>query len=747
MSLASGVGATHLLAEFVALMASVSDERRAMQVAAEHAASAAEAEVCAVLRDGDVVSVGFPRRECPADLMRELAQSGARQAHLPGVGDCHLAVATMSGEVSGHLLLARLQDPFGPDEISLLRATARVLSLSLTMMETLAAERRLREHSDRQAAENARLLRELEARQALVEALRRIEAAIARRDPLREILDTITEAGHALLHGQTSTLRLLAGPDSDDLRLAAMAGATESELGRRVTRIAAPLTDAAMSHRRLVAVDDGSGELPAAAATMACPVMENDVVVGALTVARAPGQAPFTDGDREALLALADHAGMAVTDAAAVRAVHEAQLDPLTGLPNRVMFTNRLEQALLEAHDQGETAGVLFIDLDRFKPVNDSLGHAAGDALLAEVARRLRSCLRDGDTSSRLGGDEFAVLLPGSTVMESVAVAERVSGQIRSPFEVMGNLVHVSASIGVAVSTPGQDAAQVLHDADIAMYRAKKLGEGELQVYVPEMHADLLNRMQLETDLSTALVHRQLVTRYSAVVDLSSGSLAAVAVAPYWQHPQRGLLAPEEFLALSAKTDVGGRIERWLLAQGCRELAAWRRSGGADVGLHLRLEAHQLTDERFRAAAQNVLGLSGLTPGDLTFEVSARVLADEAEKVAAHVARWQRDGFRIAVREFGSAPFALADLCGVAPDLVKIDVGGTTPLLSADGCRRLVAAARQFSDVVVAQDVGSQEEVAELVAGGCTYGQGGFLGPPMSTEELASRFPAPVATG
>ncbi|MEV4636441.1 diguanylate cyclase [Actinoplanes sp. NPDC049548] len=742
MSLASGVGATHLLAEFVALMASVSDERRAMQVAAEHAASAAEAEVCAVLRDGEVVSVGFPRRECPADLMRELAQSGVRRAHLPGVGECHLAVATMSGEVSGHLLLARLQDPFSPDEISLLRATARVLSLSLTMMETLAAERRLREHSDQQAAENARLLRELEARQALVEALRRIEAAIARRDPLREVLDTITEAGHLLLHAQTSALRLLAAPDSDDLRLAAVAGATETELGRRVARSAAPLTDAAMSHRRLVGVDDGSNELPGTAATMSCPVMENDVVVGALTIGRASGQAPFTEGDREALLALADHAGMAVTDAAAVRAVHEAQLDPLTGLPNRAMFTGRLEQALLDAHDRGETAGVLFIDLDRFKPVNDSLGHAAGDALLTEVARRLRSCLRDGDTSSRLGGDEFAVLLPGADVADAVAVAERVSGQIRSPFEVLGNLVHVSASIGVAVSTAGQDAAQVLHDADIAMYRAKKLGEGETQVYVPEMHADMLNRLQLETDLSTALVHRQLVTRYSPVIDLASGSVAAVTVAPYWQHPQRGLLAPEEFLALSAKTEVGGRIERWLLAQGCRELAAWRKAGGTTAGLHLRLEAHQLTDERFRAAAQNVLGLNGLTPGDLTFEVSAQVLADEAEKVSAHIARWQRDGFKIAVRDFGSAPFALADLCGVAPDLVKIDLAGSTPALPPEARRRLIAAARQFSDVVVAQVVGTKEQIPELIAGGCRYGEGGVLSSPVSAADLAREFPA-----
>ncbi|BCJ54249.1 hypothetical protein Asp14428_57240 [Actinoplanes sp. NBRC 14428] len=744
MRMASGVGATHLLAEFVALMASVSDERRAMQVAAEHAASAAEAEVCAVLRDDDVVSVGFPRRQCPTGLVRELAQSGARRAQLPGVGDCHLAVATMSGEVSGHLLLARLQDPFSPDEISLLRATARVLSLSLTMMETLTAERRLREHSDRQAAENARLVRELEARQALVESLRRIEGAIARRDPLREILDTITEAGHLLLHGRTSTLRLLAAPDSEDLRLAASAGATESELGMRVPRSAAPLTDAAMSHRRLVALDDGSGELPGAAATMACPVVENDTVVGALTVGRTAGQPPFTDADREALLALADHAGMAVTDAAAVRAVHEAQLDPLTGLPNRVMFTGRLEQSLLEGHDRGETVGVLFIDLDRFKPVNDSLGHAAGDELLAEVARRLRSCLRDGDTSSRLGGDEFAVLLPAAGLADAVAVAERISGQIRAPFEVLGNLVHVNASIGVAVSTAGQDAAQVLHDADVAMYRSKKLGEGHLQVYVPEMHADMLNRVQLETDLSTALVHRRLVTRYAPVVDLASGEVVAVAAAPYWEHPQRGLLAPADFLPLAAETAVGGRIQRWLLAQGCRELAAWRHTGVTGLGLHLQLDAHQLVDERFRAGAQNVLGLNGLAPADVTFEVSARVLADEAEKVAAHVARWQRDGFRIAVRDFGSAPFALADLCGVAPDLVKIDLASLGPALTPDGRRRLVAAARQFSEVVVAQEVGPEEEVAALLAAGCGFGQGGALGPPVSAGELAGRLPVPV---
>jgi diguanylate cyclase (GGDEF)-like protein len=485
------------LLELLAAMTSLSDEAAAVRAAAERAAMALEAEVCAVLIDGRVTaSVGYPAGTVPA--YAELTAVLNRESdHLdvPGLGECPAVTAEWGGSHPGSLVLARWGDePFTAAERSMVRGMARTLELTLRVLRTLRAETEMRERSDRQAAENARLAESLREQQQLLLRLSVIQRAISRREPLEQILETITEAAHELLGDEIVGLwiRDQDAPDRAKLR---------SAVGLSMTRLPAlPLGEAgaageAMRAGDVVVLEGYTHASPSIReltggrlqASMAAPVHESNQIVGGLLVASYRPERRFSAKDEQTLRTFADNVSLALTDAHTLNRVRLAVHDTLTGLAGRGLFLERLTDQLA----RGEPAALLFVDLDRFKQVNDTLGHAAGDQLLVVTAERIRFALRSTDIAGRFGGDEFAVLLKGTAeASDAVAIGERLVRSLSEPILIERRRVTVGASVGIAMSTAGDDPAELMRRADIAMYQAKRNGRDRCEVFTGALLLD-----------------------------------------------------------------------------------------------------------------------------------------------------------------------------------------------------------------------------------------------------------------
>nr|WP_052479179.1 sensor domain-containing diguanylate cyclase [Kibdelosporangium sp. MJ126-NF4]CEL22672.1 diguanylate cyclase/phosphodiesterase (GGDEF & EAL domains) with PAS/PAC sensor(s) [Kibdelosporangium sp. MJ126-NF4]CTQ89813.1 diguanylate cyclase/phosphodiesterase (GGDEF & EAL domains) with PAS/PAC sensor(s) [Kibdelosporangium sp. MJ126-NF4] len=481
------------LLELLAVISSYPDEESAVRGAVERAAQALEAEVAAVVIGGQVVaSVGFPAARLPEDDLVAVARRERDTLTVPGVGDCPAVTARWGGTHPGTLLLARWADGFTIQEKSLVRGMARLLELTLTMLRAL-------QRSERQAAENAELLRSLRQRQRLVEHLFDIQRAISRRRPLAQILDMITGAAQDLLGDEIVGLWLRESPEGDDTRLVAHVG-LRTEVARR--RPTVPLAEAGAAGQAMLTDDvvvlHGYAETSTLiaelsdgrlCASMAAPVHDSGAVSGSLMVGSHRQTRGYTASDVQTLRAFAEHVSLALTDANTVDRMYQAFHDSLTGLASRGLFLEELAKRLGAAEHDGKRVALLFLDLDRFKAVNDSLGHAAGDDLLTITAGRLKSQLRAVDVAARFGGDEFAVLLYGvATTSDAARVAERILRTIGEPMPVAGRHLRVNASIGIALSTPGMpDPADLMRRADVAMYQAKRNGRGRLEVFTDEM--------------------------------------------------------------------------------------------------------------------------------------------------------------------------------------------------------------------------------------------------------------------
>ena len=300
----------------------------------------------------------------------------------------------------------------------------------------------------------------------------------------------------------------------------------------------------------------------------------------------------FTVREQQRLIDYAEHVSVVLSIARAGDAVEQAHTDPLTGLANRALLLDRLEHELVRSDRGGEPVTVLFIDLDRFKLVNDSLGHLAGDHLLAAVAQRLRGCVREGDVCARLGGDEFAIVLAGASDPNSVT--DRIIEALQSSFRVDGHDVFVGVSIGIA--TGREDAGTLLRNADVAMYQAKHAGTGRRQRFEPRMHEELVSRLGLETELRRAVDRREFELHYQPLYELRSGRVAAFESLIRWRHPTRGLIAPIEFIPLAEETGIIVDIGRWVLEEACRQLAIWYRRAPLMMGVNAAIRELQRSD-------------------------------------------------------------------------------------------------------------------------------------------------------
>jgi diguanylate cyclase (GGDEF)-like protein len=746
---ASAVSAQQL-AEFLGAVSAVPERSAAIRAAVEHAARVLDAEVAAVVCDGAVVTaVGLRTGRAPEAALTEVAAGLRDTLDVPGAGGCHAVAVPLHTPKPARLLVARSgADGFTVEERSLIRAMARVLELSLETLRTLAAERR-------QAAENARLLATLQARQRLLEQLSVIQRAIARRAPQQQIFDLITAGAQELSSDEAAGLRLLDTDDPEMLLLVSHKG-LRPELARRLWRV--PLSHGgapgqAMLRDELVVIE-GYSSSPLGLrdladeqmqSSMAAPVHENGAVVGALVVGSYREGRSYTEADREVLLAFAEHVSLAVTDAKTLQDMHEAFHDSLTGLASRALFLDRLDHGLACAAREESQLAVLFVDLHRFKTVNDSMGHAAGDTLLIEVAQRLRSCLRDTDTAARLGGDEFAVLIEDlSTPHHATLLADRIIEVLRAPFDIRGKQVCVDASVGVAFNEPGDlDGEAMIQNADLAMQQAKKANSG-CQVFEPAMQVSRQKVIELEANLRGAVERGEMRLCYQPIVDLASGVVTGVETLVRWHHPDRGIVPPLDFIPLAEETGLILPIGRWVLREACRQASVWntQRADRPPLTLSVNLSALQLHQADLASTVAHALEEARLDPRCLILEITETVLLQDTDTdaVTQRLQALKALGVYLAIDDFGTGYSSLAYLRRFPVDILKIDKSFVDEVGHGSAAsalaRAIVNLGHTLQLVTVAEGIETAEQLVEVQDSGCRFGQGYYFARPLSAEDV-----------
>jgi diguanylate cyclase (GGDEF)-like protein len=742
---------TQQLTELLALVSSLPVDADVAQRAVEHAAEALEAEVCALVAGNEVLAcVGYARHKVPHSLLAN-ARTGT-VLDVPGVGLCRVLAADCDALPDGRLLVARKQcSPTSGEDRSLVRGLARVLSLALQARRVVADERRRRTDSEQEVQRTSVLVASLRERQALLERLARVQRSISTRRPLDEVLNAIVHGAAELIGDETAGLRLLTPGDPTTMTLVSSTGLTEELLrAGRVSPVHEGIGGRAVREGRLVSSDDyASTERAMAAfvehgitASMAAPVYQGDDVIGSLVVSTTlPGRV-YSDSEKDVLLAFAEHTSLAVNDATTVdalrdavaQATHEARHDGLTGLPNRSQFLELVQESL----SRGDAVGVLFIDLDDFKLINDTLGHPMGDRLLQAVAGRLRQMTRTSDVVARLGGDEFAVLLGAATPAETIATADRVRTGLMPPFHLPGHQVSVGASTGVVVWPAGSlaEAEELLRDADVAMYRAKGAGKGHAVVFEPAMRQDLQARSQLEADLRWALDDGAIRPHYQPVVDVAQGLVVGVEALLRSHHPHRGWIAPSEFVPVAEETGMVLELGRTVLHQSCQQAVAWQDDPRtAQLGISVNVSARQLVEPGFFEDVTAALDFSGLDPQRLTLELTESVLVRDLDAAAATLRRLSQSGVRIAIDDFGTAYSSLSYLATMPVTVLKIDrsfVRGPGLRVAAG----IVSLADGMGLSTVVEGVETTEDLRSLTALGCRVFQGFLWSPAVPGEEL-----------
>ncbi len=415
------------------------------------------------------------------------------------------------------------------------------------------------------------------------------------------------------------------------------------------------------------------------------------------------------------------------------RLIHDALHDGLTGLPNRALFMDRLDHAVERARRHMDYAfAVLFLDLDRFKLVNDSLGHLAGDRLLIEVARRLKSCMRAGDTVARLGGDEFTILLDDTKdTGDALRMAERAQARLALPFDLDGHEVFVTASVGVALSTMDYSRPEdILRDANTAMHGAKSLGKSAHKVFDATMHEHARAMLGLETDMRRAAERDEYVLHYQPIVSLESERLAGFEALVRWRHPRRGLLRPGSFLSLAEETGLVIEIDRWVLREACRRTRAWQERFNLETPLcmSINLSARDFSAPNLVEHVRDALEESGLESYCLKLEITESVLMSDAESVTSTLRRLKDLGVELQLDDFGTGYSSLSYLHRFPVDALKIDrsfVGRIGPGgANSEIARAIVTMAHSLNMRVVAEGIETEAQAAELRALACEYGQG-----------------------
>jgi diguanylate cyclase (GGDEF)-like protein len=505
---------------------------------------------------------------------------------------------------------------------------------------------------------------------------------------------------------------------------------------------------------------------------MVCPLRGESGLMGAMLVADRIGENDeFTPDQLRMLETVANQAAVALENGQLEQSLtelsrlkeelrHQAYHDPLTGLANRALFTQALDERIGSFASQpgpdtegldGGAVGVapkppvvLFLDLDDFKVVNDTVGHSAGDRLLQGVAERLLTAIRDDDLAARLGGDEFAVLLAGGPDVERASlIADRVAASLQLPFQVDEREFTVGASIGLAVGHAGQSAQDLLRNADVAMYTAKAKGKRQLAVWSPELNEVVLERHTLTTELSTAIDAGEVTVAYQPLVSLAAGKVVGLEALARWDHPMRGAMQPELFIRLAEDSGTIRALGRSVLVQACEQAARWQRQPGLDtLLLSVNLSPHQVQDPDFAGDVLAILADAGLTPDHLVLEMTETAMFSDIDATIGKLQELRGHGVRIAVDDFGTGYSSLrwlrqfpVDVLKLAREFVMDDAAGNGDWAFAHA---IVMLGRTLQLKIIAEGIETPRQLDRLRALGCDYGQGYLFGRATAARDVPS---------
>jgi diguanylate cyclase (GGDEF)-like protein len=429
--------------------------------------------------------------------------------------------------------------------------------------------------------------------------------------------------------------------------------------------------------------------------------------------------------------------------AMAEQMTHSFEHDSLTGLPNRLLLKDRIDQAIATAPRHERQVAVLFLDLDGFKYINDSLGHPTGDKLLQSIAKRLVGCVRTSDTVSRQGGDEFVVLLTESRQWEdAVVVAERILKAVAQSHPIDNHDLHVTTSIGVSVyPDDGEDAETLIRNADIAMYQAKEKGRNSYQFFKPAMNVRAVERQSIESSLRSAVKNGEFVLRYQPKVDLRTGLITGAEALIRWNHPLRGELAPGMFVSIAEDSGLIRQIGRWVLREACEQARAWLDEGLPPISIAVNVSAVELSDETYVQRLYATLSETGMDPSNLELELTESVLMRHAHSAAIILQALRKTGIQVALDDFGTGYSSLSYLRDFPIDSLKIDrsfVDEVTSVVEDTSIvKAVISMARNLGLRVVAEGVENMDQLEFLRAQACDETQGYFFSRPVDPDAFA----------
>ena len=423
-----------------------------------------------------------------------------------------------------------------------------------------------------------------------------------------------------------------------------------------------------------------------------------------------------------------------------------AHHDSLTGLPNRALLFDRLNHAINQAKRYGHMIAVMFIDLDRFKFINDTMGHEAGDQLLKTAAGRIRESLRDADTVARLGGDEFIAIVTNlDEPLDSANVATKIVESLSRPVKLGENCVTVSPSIGIATfPSDGESAEDLIKLADAAMYQAKQAGGGSYQFYRPDMNSDALRRIGLGVALQRAIRNAELELHYQPQLDLVSGEVVGLEALVRWRHPERGLVPPDQFIPLAEELGLMVPMGDWILDAACAQLKQWRNMGLPEFRVAVNLSAHQFNSDNLLAHVLASIDRAGLQASDLELELTESSVMRDPESTASTLRKLSDAGVRIAIDDFGTGYSSLAYLKRFPLDALKIDRSFVRDIATDQNdaaiVKTIISLAEHLGLHVVAEGVETEEHLGFLQSNGCRFAQGFLLSRPVPSEEIPGQI-------
>jgi diguanylate cyclase (GGDEF)-like protein/PAS domain S-box-containing protein len=472
--------------------------------------------------------------------------------------------------------------------------------------------------------------------------------------------------------------------------------------------------------------------------TVNCVLVDRDGFESAIE----DSAAPIHDRSGRVIGAVIVFHDVSAARAMSMQMTHSAHYDVVTNLPNRLLLNDRITQSISLAHRQSRPFAVLFLDLDHFKKINDSLGHAAGDELLQSISKRLSGCVRASDTVSRQGGDEFAVLLPEITHAEDAAkCASKIITAFHAPHIIGGRSVHIGASIGISLyPKDGVDAETLIKNADMAMYHAKERGRGNFQFFEAEMNLKAVERQSMESELCRALKENEFLLHYQPKVNLETGEITGVEALIRWEHPDRGLVLPSQFVPIAEDCGLIIPIGRWVMREACTQARAWQDAGLRHLRMAVNVSAVEFRERGFVENVRTILSDTGLEARYLVLELTERVLMANAKSTAAVLDELKAMGVHLAVDDFGTGYSSLSYLRQFPIDVLKIDQSFVQQITSNTDDSTIITAiinmGRSLKHIVIAEGIETDEQRAYLQSHHCDEGQGFLFGRPVAAPQF-----------